>query len=40
MGTAFTILRLPDPADSEVVYLEDLWSADYLNRPEQVSRLY
>lgn len=37
MGSAFIILRLPDPApDSQVVYLEDLWSGDYLNRPQQV----
>ncbi|OLT13718.1 hypothetical protein BJF78_21380 [Pseudonocardia sp. CNS-139] len=37
LGSAFTVLRLPDPADSQVVYLEDLWSADYVNRPEQVA---
>lgn len=36
-GSAFTILRLSDPADAQVVYLEDLWNADYVNRPEQVT---
>lgn len=36
MGTSFTILRLPDPPGGDVVYLEDLWSADYLNRAGQV----
>lgn len=36
MGSPFTILRLA--ADSTpVVYLEDLWNADYVNRPEQVA---
>ena len=37
MGTAFTILRLDTPADSQVVYLEDLWDANYVTRPEQVA---
>jgi hypothetical protein len=36
MGSSFTILRLPDPVDSQVVYLEDLWSADYVDRQPQV----
>lgn len=36
MGSPFTILRL-SKADSQVVYLEDLWNADYVNRPEQVA---
>ncbi len=35
MGTSFMILRLPD-TESPIVYLEDLWSADYLSRPAQV----
>jgi transcriptional regulator with XRE-family HTH domain len=35
MGTSFMILQLPD-ANSQVVYLEDLWSADYLSRAAQV----
>ena len=37
MGTSFITLRLPPPAGSEVVYMEDLWSAEYVERPEQVS---
>jgi hypothetical protein len=37
MGTSFQILRLPEPPGSEVVYLEDLWSADYVDRDSQVS---
>jgi transcriptional regulator with XRE-family HTH domain len=37
MGRTFTILRLPEPLGSEVVYTEDLWSADYAQKPEQVS---
>lgn len=32
-NNSFTILRL---SESEVVYLEDLWNADYVNRQEQV----
>ncbi len=35
-GSAFTILRLPEP-DAQIVYLEDLWNADYINRSEQVT---
>lgn len=37
MGSAFTILRLPDPTEAEVVYLEDLWSADYVDGERQVA---
>lgn len=37
MGTSFIILRLADPPDAQVVYLEDLWSADYVDRPAQVT---
>ena len=37
MGTSFIILRLADPPDAQVVYLEDLWSADYVDRPAQVA---
>lgn len=31
MGSPFTILRLPDPENSQVVYLEDLRGADYMS---------
>jgi transcriptional regulator with XRE-family HTH domain len=37
MGVPFFILRLPEPDGEQVVYLEDRWSADYLDKPEQVS---
>lgn len=37
MGVPFSILRLPEPESSEVVYLEDQWSADYLDKPKQTS---
>ncbi|WP_219414048.1 helix-turn-helix domain-containing protein [Pseudonocardia nigra] len=37
MGSSFTILRLAEPPDAQVVYLEDLWSADYLDRDPQVT---
>lgn len=37
MGTSFIILRLAEPPDAQVVYLEDLWSADYVDRPAQVA---
>jgi transcriptional regulator with XRE-family HTH domain len=37
MGVPFSILRLPGPDASEVVYLEDQWSADYLDKPKQTS---
>lgn len=36
MGTPFSIIRVADPA-TEVVCLEDLWSAQYQDRPAQVS---
>jgi transcriptional regulator with XRE-family HTH domain len=36
MGSMFTILRLPDPG-TQVVYLEDLWSAEYVDREPQVA---
>ena len=35
MGMPFSILRLPD--GGQVVYLEDRWSADYLDKPKQTS---
>ncbi|OLT14110.1 hypothetical protein BJF78_19965 [Pseudonocardia sp. CNS-139] len=37
MGVPFSILRLPEPESREVVYLEDMWSADYLDKPKQTS---
>jgi hypothetical protein len=37
MGTSFRIVRLPEPPGTEVAVLEDLWSADYLERDAQVS---
>jgi Domain of unknown function (DUF5753) len=37
MGMPFSILRLPEPDGTQVVYLEDRWSADYLDKPKQTS---
>ncbi|OLT16556.1 hypothetical protein BJF78_14035 [Pseudonocardia sp. CNS-139] len=39
MGTSFRVLRLPEPDErhSQVVYLEDLWSADYVENAAQVA---
>jgi transcriptional regulator with XRE-family HTH domain len=37
MGTAFHVVRLPEPDSSTHVYLEDLWSAEYLDREAQVN---
>ncbi|GAA1277226.1 helix-turn-helix transcriptional regulator [Pseudonocardia aurantiaca] len=36
MGTAFTVFRLPDPPGGAVVVLEGLWSAEYVDRSQQV----
>lgn len=36
MGSMFTIVRLPEPG-GRVVYLEDLWSAEYADREPQVA---
>lgn len=36
MGTPFTIFRLPEPPGGEVTVLEGLWSADYVDRDQQV----
>lgn len=36
MGAAFTILRLPKPPGGEVAVIEGLWSADYVDRDQQV----
>jgi transcriptional regulator with XRE-family HTH domain len=35
---SFTVMRFPDPADKDVVYLEAETSALYLEKPEDVSR--
>lgn len=35
MGGPLTVLRLVEP-DSQIVYLENLWSAEYLDREAQV----
>lgn len=39
MGTSFEILHLPDGPKAQIVYLEDLWSADYKDGDAQV-RMY
>lgn len=36
LGSSFVTLRMADPPEAHVVYLEDLWSADYVDRPPQV----
>jgi len=36
MGTAFTIVGLPDPPGGEVVVVEGLWSADYVDKQDQI----
>jgi Domain of unknown function (DUF5753) len=36
VGTAFTIFRLPEPPGGEVTVLEGLWSADYVDKDDQV----
>lgn len=38
MGSSFSHLTLADPPEGEIVYLEDLASADYLGRPPQIAR--
>jgi transcriptional regulator with XRE-family HTH domain len=40
MGYSFVHLRLADPPDGEIVYLEDLISADYVDRPAHVASYY
>lgn len=40
MGSSFVHLRLADPPDAEMIYLEDMASADYLDRPSQVADYY
>lgn len=38
MGTSFTILKFPEPADTDIVYLEDLTSSQYLEEPPDIER--
>lgn len=40
MGSSFVHIRLTDPPDGEIVYLEDMCSADYLDRPQQIADYY
>jgi transcriptional regulator with XRE-family HTH domain len=35
MGMPFVIMQLPELDGGQVVYLEDRWSADYLDKPKQ-----
>lgn len=37
MGSSFVHLRMADPPDAELIYLEDLISSDYLDRESHVS---
>ncbi|MGH3887962.1 MAG: helix-turn-helix domain-containing protein [Pseudonocardiaceae bacterium] len=37
MGSSFVHLRLGDPPDGEIIYLEDMASSDYLGRPAQIA---
>jgi hypothetical protein len=37
MGVPFTVLQLPEPDGNQVVYLEDQFTADYLDKPKHVS---
>ncbi len=37
MGSSFVHLRLADPPDGEMIYLEDMASADYLGSPTKVA---
>lgn len=37
MGTQFTIFRLPEPPGGQVTVLNGLWSADYIDRDQQVA---
>lgn len=40
MGYSFVHLRLSDPPDAAIVYLEDLISADYVEHPAHVANYY
>ncbi len=37
MGSSFVHLRLADPPDGEIIYLEDMASADYLSNPAKIA---
>ncbi|HWR49358.1 MAG TPA: helix-turn-helix transcriptional regulator [Pseudonocardiaceae bacterium] len=37
MGSSFVHLRLADPPDAEIIYLEDMASSDYLPHPAQIA---
>ncbi|MGH3965165.1 MAG: helix-turn-helix domain-containing protein [Pseudonocardiaceae bacterium] len=37
MGSSFVHLRLADPPEAEIIYLEDMASSDYLPNPAQVA---
>ncbi len=37
MGSSFVHLRLVDPPDGEMIYLEDMASADYLDSPAKIA---
>jgi transcriptional regulator with XRE-family HTH domain len=40
MGSSFVHLRLADPPDAEMIYLENMASADYHDRPPQVAAYF
>ncbi|MDQ4102930.1 MAG: DUF5753 domain-containing protein [Actinomycetota bacterium] len=37
MGSSFVHLRLADPPDAEIIYLEEMSSADYLGSPAKIA---
>lgn len=37
MGSSFVLLRMADPPDAQMVYLEDLSSSDYLDQPGHIT---
>ncbi len=37
MGSSFVHLRLADPPDGEMIYLEDMTSADYVGNPAKIA---
>ena len=37
MGSSFVHLRLADPPDGEMIYLEDMASADYVDNPAKIA---
>lgn len=40
MGSSFVHLKLADPPDAEMIYLENMASADYHDRPPQVAAYF